>query len=240
MTWTDPGRSQLTFVGTQNAQAFSYFLLQHKATLGNLYISQVRVFRDNRKEPEPNLLFVVEPVPASNDTKTFTEPYEDIPSMFVRMKRHHGAADTVEAAAKSPEDLPAPAPLIVMPKPVPDLFSKDPQPTYLDLYQSAEDTKWDKAKCKGATFVSAMRGSDSEAGKIFKPPRDSAAGLYDENHLGKWDSEGSWRSLLRQVHFLWSSEPVFGCKRRAENTDYLPFSEDPGRRNENADWEQMT
>lgn len=180
---------RLTFVGSPNAQAFSYFLLQHKATLGNLYISDVRVFHDNRDWPGPNLLFAVKPVSGSNAAKPpeSAEPYGDIADMFKGMKLHPGAAasDTVRAAAKSPGELPAPKALLVMPKPVPDLFSKDPQPTFLDLYPSAADGEWDSAKCKGANFVGAMKGSDSEAGKVFNPPRDSAAGLYNEDHLGK-------------------------------------------------------
>ncbi|KAF3040968.1 hypothetical protein E8E12_009025 [Didymella heteroderae] len=183
---TDTPEGQ-ALLGTQNAQAFSYFLFQHKATLGNLHISEVRVFRDNRpKNAGPNLLFIVKPVPAKNETKPSTEQYEDIPSMFAKLKPHQGvsAADTVKVAAKGPEDLPAPRPLIVMPKPVPALFSKDPQPTYLDLYTNAADGEWEKAKCKGANFLKAMKGSDAEAGKAFNPPRDSAAGLYNEENIG--------------------------------------------------------
>lgn len=72
-----------------------------------------------------------------------------------------------------------------MPKPVPDLFSKDPQPIFLDLYANAADDEYDKARCKGADFVEAMKGSDSEAGQIFKPPRNSAAGIYNQNNIGK-------------------------------------------------------
>ena len=53
--------------GTPNAQAFSYLLLQHKATLGNLYISQVRVFDDDRRRSAPNILLVVEPVPVNSE-----------------------------------------------------------------------------------------------------------------------------------------------------------------------------
>ncbi|KAF1924503.1 uncharacterized protein M421DRAFT_8805 [Didymella exigua CBS 183.55] len=202
-TDTPEGRAPL---GTPNAQAFSYFLLQHKATLGNLYISKIRVFRDDRKEPGPNLLLVVEPVPANDDTKPATEPYQDTPSMFAKMKRHQGAdaAGTVQVAAKSPATLSVPVPLIVTLNLVPDLFRKDPQSTYLDLYSSAADSQWDSAKCKGANFVNAMKGSDSEAGKIFNPPRDSAAGLYDENHLDdltKWGWSGHEASEPGMKHY---------------------------------------
>lgn len=101
------------------------------------------------------------------------------------MKRRQNAADTVNLAANKPADLPAPAPLVVQPKPVPDLFNPGPDDTYLDLYPDAEDEEWDKAQCKGANFVKAMRGSDSEAGQIFTPARDTAAGLYNQDHLGE-------------------------------------------------------
>lgn len=101
------------------------------------------------------------------------------------MKSRQNVADIVNIAAKKPADLPAPAPLVVQPKPTPDLFSPGPVDTYLDLYPDAEDEEWNNAQCKGASFVKAMRGSDSEAGKIFDPPRETAAGLYDENSLGE-------------------------------------------------------
>lgn len=187
----DDRTRQLIFSGTPNAQAFSYFLLQHKASLGNLYISQVRVFRDNKEEPfGPNLLFVIEPVPANNHTKESAEPYEDLPSLFARLKKPQGAAVTVDTAVNKPADLPRPKPLVIEPKPVQDLFGSD-SGTYLDLYPDANDEEWTKAQCKGANFVRAMRGSDSEAGKIFNPPRDTAASLYNEDDLGKWDLESS-------------------------------------------------
>lgn len=53
--------------GTPNAQAFSYFLLQHKAELGNRYISKIRVFRDSNWIAKANLLLVVEAVPANDE-----------------------------------------------------------------------------------------------------------------------------------------------------------------------------
>lgn len=103
----EPPGSQLTLKGTPNAQAFSYFLLQHKATLGNLYISEVRVFRNNRsKYTGANLLFIVKPVPA-NGTKPSTEILGDIRDMFAKLKPHKGtsATDEVKVAVKRPEDL---------------------------------------------------------------------------------------------------------------------------------------
>lgn len=50
--------------GSPNAQAFSYLLLQHKAELGNLQITKIRVFHDDRDLPGPNMVLFVEPVPA--------------------------------------------------------------------------------------------------------------------------------------------------------------------------------
>ena len=186
-TTNDPGGSQLIYTGTQNAQAFSYFLLQHKKTLDNLYISEVRVFRDNRsKHTGANLLFIVEPV-------TAPEKLGNIRDMFASMKSSHSAANTaadiVKVAAKAPGELPAPRPLIVMPKPVPDLFSNDTQPTFLNLYPDVADAEWAKAMCKGENFVKAMKGSDADAGKIFKPPRDSAVGFYGPDNVGKYPGQ---------------------------------------------------
>ncbi|KAJ8117173.1 hypothetical protein OPT61_g1559 [Boeremia exigua] len=183
-TDTPEGRALL---GTPNAQAFSYLLLQHKSTLGNLYISSIRVFRDNGDNPiGPNLLLVVEPVLDDDDTTQTTEPYEDIPSLLARMAHPKGGFNTVNTAAQNPANIPAPKPLVVEPKPNQDLFGPDPG-TYLDLYPDADDEQLSKAQCKGANFVRAMRSSDSEAGRIFDPPRDTAAGLYNKNNLGKDD-----------------------------------------------------
>lgn len=130
------------------------------------------------------MLFVVEPVPARNETTSSPKPYEDIPSLLARINKPQGGNNTVNTAAKGPAALPAALPLVVTPKPVQDIFSKDPS-TYLDLYADAKEEEWNKAQCKGANFVRAMRSSDSEAGKIFKPPRDTAAGLFSEKDTGK-------------------------------------------------------
>lgn len=72
--------------------------------------------------------------------------------------------------------LPPPVPLRPAPKP--------PGEPYLSLYASASDDAWEKAKCKGANFVRAMRGSDREAGQVFQPPRDSAAAAFENIEYG--------------------------------------------------------
>lgn len=64
-------------------------------------------------------------------------------------------------------DLPPPAPQRPAPSP--------PEEPVLSLDASASDDQWEKARCKGANFVRAMRGSDQEAGQIFQPPQDTAA-----------------------------------------------------------------
>lgn len=74
------------------------------------------------------------------------------------------------------DDLPPPVP----PRPAP----KPPKEPYLSLYDNANDNAWEKAKCKGANFVRAMRGSDREAGQVFKPPRDSAASEFENLDFG--------------------------------------------------------
>lgn len=58
---TDSTQGQ-AILGTPNAQAFSYFLLQHKRELGHLVITRVRVFHDSNCIAKANLLFVVEAV----------------------------------------------------------------------------------------------------------------------------------------------------------------------------------
>ncbi|KAF2126257.1 hypothetical protein P153DRAFT_323485 [Dothidotthia symphoricarpi CBS 119687] len=50
-------------LGTPNALAFSYFLIQHKSGLGNLRISKVTIFKDGRRFADPCLLFHVEAAP---------------------------------------------------------------------------------------------------------------------------------------------------------------------------------
>ena len=82
-------------------------------------------------------------------------------------------------------DLPPPVPQVPNPRPPGDLA--------LPLFASASDEVWEKAKCKGANFVRAMRGSDREAGATFNPVRASAAGQFEK--LGKFAS--GWISELR-------------------------------------------
>lgn len=68
-----------------------------------------------------------------------------------------------------------------LPPPVPARPALSPPgEPYLPLYASASDEVWDKAKCKGTNFVRAMRGSDKEAGSVFSPPRESAAGEFED------------------------------------------------------------
>ncbi|KAI8932156.1 hypothetical protein NX059_011039 [Plenodomus lindquistii] len=56
--------SGAALLGTPNALAFSYFLVQHKACLGNLRIHKITLFQDrNGCDGFANMLFHVEPVP---------------------------------------------------------------------------------------------------------------------------------------------------------------------------------
>jgi hypothetical protein len=172
----------VAILGTPTAQAFIYFLLQHKANLGNLYISQARVFRDNRKRPGTNLLLIVESAPL--DAQPDEQSAIDISSFFANLTRRNVAAGRVDTAVVEPANLPS------------ALTTWLPRPWlgqgygFLNLYTNAWDTEWENAQCKGANFVRALRGSDSEAGKIFNPPCDTAAGLYDETNIGRtlWSS----------------------------------------------------
>jgi hypothetical protein len=113
--------------------------------------------------------------------------------MFANMKPAHSAAgtaaDIVKVATKAPGGLSAPRPLIIMPKPIQDLFSNDPRPTFLNLYPNAADAEWAKARCKGDRFVKAMKGSDADAGKIFKPPRDTAADFYGPDNVSTYPGQ---------------------------------------------------
>lgn len=63
-------------------------------------------------------------------------------------------------------------------KPPPDT-PKEPFEPYLPLYPSASDEVWEKARCKGQSFVRACRGTDREAGQLFRPPRNTAASEFD-------------------------------------------------------------
>lgn len=47
--------------GSPNALAFSYFLINHKDTLGHLRISQITIFKNVAKFPDPCMLLEVEP-----------------------------------------------------------------------------------------------------------------------------------------------------------------------------------
>lgn len=80
-------------------------------------------------------------------------------------------AFSVDKITTFADGLPPPVP----PRPAP----KPPKEPYLSLYDNANDDAWEKAKCKGANFVRAMRGSDRDAGQVFKPPRDSAASEFE-------------------------------------------------------------
>ncbi|KAH9877706.1 hypothetical protein J1614_002923 [Plenodomus biglobosus] len=62
---TDSGAALL---GSPNAVAFSYFLIQHKAHLGNLRIHKITLFQDRPGcDAYGNILFHVEPVPKEDE-----------------------------------------------------------------------------------------------------------------------------------------------------------------------------
>lgn len=72
-----------------------------------------------------------------------------------------------------------------LPPPVPQRPAPTaPKELNLPLFNNANDDVWEKAKCKGANFVRAMRGSDRDAGQVFKPPRDSAASEWENFDIG--------------------------------------------------------
>lgn len=88
---------------------------------------------------------------------------------------------TIFADGSPPPLPPRPAlPPPLPPRPVP----QPPKEPYLALFDDASDDVWEKAKCKGANFVRAMRGSDRDAGQVFKPPRDSAASEFENLDFG--------------------------------------------------------
>lgn len=67
-----------------------------------------------------------------------------------------------------------------VPPAIPTRPAPTPPPTKsLRLSENPNDAAWEKAKCKGANFLRAMRGSDREAGQAFTPARDSAASEYE-------------------------------------------------------------
>jgi len=49
----------LTFSGSPNVQGFAYFLIQHKAELGNMYLDKIQVFQGETKAELPCILIHV-------------------------------------------------------------------------------------------------------------------------------------------------------------------------------------
>lgn len=89
-----------------------------------------------------------------------------------------GLDNNATAFASEPVRPLPPLPLLAPPLP-PRPIPKAPREPYLPLFDNANDEVWDRAKCKGANFVRAMRGSDRDAGQVFKPPRDSGASKWE-------------------------------------------------------------
>lgn len=78
---------------------------------------------------------------------------------------------TDTAVAAPPDDSPPP------PATVPDV----------SLPPSAGDDMWENCRCKGENFLKAMRGSDKEAGSLFRPSCDTAASEFSTTaDLRKW------------------------------------------------------
>jgi len=55
----------------------------------------------------------------------------------------------------------------------------DERPLYLP-YPFATEDDYNTCKCKGEHFRKAMQSSSTEAGNLFKPPRDSSESLFTD------------------------------------------------------------
>jgi hypothetical protein len=44
---------KLTWTGSPNVQGFAYFLIQHKAELGNMYLDKIQVFKGETRAELP-------------------------------------------------------------------------------------------------------------------------------------------------------------------------------------------
>jgi hypothetical protein len=53
------------------------------------------------------------------------------------------------------------------------------RPMYVP-YPPASSDYWEKVKCHGQAFLSAMHGTDIEAGKLFVPVRQTAASTFSD------------------------------------------------------------
>lgn len=60
----------------------------------------------------------------------------------------------------------------------------DERPLYLP-YPFATDDYYNTCKCKGEHFWTAMHSSSTEAGNLFKPPRDSSESLFTDTSKTK-------------------------------------------------------
>ncbi|KAF1924504.1 uncharacterized protein M421DRAFT_8806 [Didymella exigua CBS 183.55] len=177
----DPNTEEgAALLGSPNALAFSYFLVQHKATLGDLKISKITIFKNSLKFADPCLLLAV----------------------------------------KKAE--------LVPPRPAP----KPPKEPHLPLFNNANDDAWYKAKCKGASFVRAMRGSDRDAGQVFKPTRDPAAPEFEDLDFDTAEKWGwGYSEKIASGDFRdWGIDHVLRelglsdkCNGRGGNMDYLNF-----------------
>ncbi len=201
-------------LGSPNAQAFSYLLLQHKAELGNLHINKIRVFHDDRDEPGPNLLFFVEPVPADDNER----PAEDqensgsVSDLLSDQSSH--SATTVENTAVDPAVDAAMVHEGIQPDlkdssrsrfnttvkgarglsaslshTVPLKPELDQEDKRSHISQDSPDIEWQKAKRRGQEFLRAMRGSNSKAGDKSDPPRKAVTGAFYDKDLGKDETE---------------------------------------------------
>lgn len=60
----------------------------------------------------------------------------------------------------------------------------DERPLYLP-YPFATDDYYTTCKCKGENFWKAMHSTSADAGKLFKPPRDSSESPYTDTGTEK-------------------------------------------------------
>ncbi|KAJ8107616.1 hypothetical protein OPT61_g8743 [Boeremia exigua] len=189
LTDTPEGQALL---GSPNLLAFSYLLIQHKAELGNLYITKIRVFRDERYDSALNMALFVERAPPPADPMDVDNPNQEASiSQIFPNHPNRGAgtaknaavepivdtawknrthlvnldAPTVNTTAVDPGNLPPASPLTVPPKPWPGQ-----EGGYLELYQDAFDDEWEKAKCKGQSFPPAPSTTKTSVRHIANQP----------------------------------------------------------------------
>ncbi|PVH95963.1 hypothetical protein DM02DRAFT_689119, partial [Periconia macrospinosa] len=236
-TFDASSKAGQALIGSANGASFAWFLIQHKAQLGNKWIAKVQVFWNDEDDEfeEPHLLFYVENVPSVDKASDIHKSQASINGrevMYVVEPNHepeHTSPDKVIQVNETEVSIDLESEI--------ELSSQDERKSKIQTQSRmsrrgynpddlADDGLWRKHRCKGEQLLAAMRADDKRAAEIYGLDKDSMQSAWnDEQFLANFEKWG------------WTSSPVhpLAVSSFKKNTMFHALDIDPRSKEDGGD-----